>query len=226
GGNLAGVNVATLGLDGATLGTVVDGGSAHEFAWNASAADVLAALRVALDPNDSDPSLPYTRNVNVTKIGDVFTIYFEGALAGTAAPALAVLDHSNGSVTAATRTNGIDYYGVETLNLEYGSGADTVNVQGTSARTNLDLHGGTDRVYVSSEANVTPTTSVDFLQGNLDAIQGMLNVRAGDGDQQVLMISDAPPTAGKNVLMTDTASEALACDPAVPGTTDKHLAET
>ena len=212
GGSLAGVNVQQLVVTGATIATVTQGGSLRTFAPGASADDVLAGLQLLTDPNNTDPTLPRTRNVLVTKIGNVYTLFFQGSLAGSAAPHIGVV---SGSATVATRMNGIDYYNVETLNIDLGTGNDVFNVQGTTARTNLNLHEGDERVYVSSQAAYDLGTSTDFLTGNLDQLLGMLNIRAGDG-QNLLMISDESSHVGKDVLVTDTVSRALARDAAVP----------
>src|SRR5207253_454830 len=72
------------------------------------------------------------------------------------------------------------------------------------------------RIYVSSLANFDTTTRTDFLRGNLDQLHGMLNIRAGDG-RDLLMISDESQTRDKTVLVTDQTSRALALDPSVPG---------
>src|SRR5204863_4909962 len=114
-------------------------------------------------------------------------------------------------------------YNVETLNIDLGRGDDVFDVQGTTARTNLHLHEGNERVYVSSQAAETLATHTDFLRGNLDQVGGMLNIRAGDG-QSSLMISDESSHTGKDVLVTDTASRALTRDAAVPAAVPADVA--
>ena len=70
----------------------------------------------------------------------------------------------------ATRTNGIDYYGVETLNIALGIGNDVFNVQGTSAVTNLTLGAGDERVYVSLAGERRPRRPIrTSCAGDLDA---------------------------------------------------------
>jgi hypothetical protein len=112
-----------------------------------SAADVLAALSAILNPNNTNPALPFTNNVTVEKHGTSFTITFQGAYAGIR------IAYVSGAATIATRTSGIDYYGVDQLDIELGSGDDVFNVQGTAAHTatQLDTNDGVDHVYVSSE---------------------------------------------------------------------------
>ena len=220
GGDLAGMNIAPIAWQGgvsATVATITDGGTPRFFAHDASAEDLQAALQLLFDPNNTDPDLPHTHNVAVTRIGNVFLIFFQGALAGPDVhPVITSVNRTDGTITVATRTQGINYYNAETLNIELGSGNDVFNVRGTSARTNLKTHDGDDRIYVSSDANLTTDTTTDFLTGNLDAVNGMLNIRAGRG-RQVLMISDEASQVADNVLITDTTNRALALDPAVPG---------
>ena len=62
--------------------------------------------------------------------------------------------------------DGINYYGVEVLNVDSGSGTEIVSVQGTTAGsqgfaaaggiavTNVTLHGGDEKVFVSSNADL------------------------------------------------------------------------
>src|SRR5262249_22792535 len=110
-----------------------------------------------------------------------------------------------GTIAVATRMDGINYYGIETLNIDQGAGSDVLNVQSTSAVTNLNTGAGNDRIYVSSDANLDWTTNVgfDFLTGNLDGIRGTLNLDAGTG-RQLLMISDESAILGDpNVWITD-----------------------
>ena len=57
-------------------------------AYNATAAQVLAALNPILNPNNTDNSKPYTNNVAVSKIGNVITVVFQGAYAGNSITAV------------------------------------------------------------------------------------------------------------------------------------------
>ena len=80
---------------------------------------------------------------------------------------------------------------------DLGSGDDVVNVQGTTATTNLSTGAGDDRVYVSSGANVGLADHPSFIGGTLDSLLGTLNIDAGTGQAgQTLMISDEAATAG------------------------------
>ena len=221
-----------LGLDlpeltvenGLAIATITDGGSPLNFAPDASAEEILAALQLIADPSNTDPDLPHTRNVAVTKIGHVYIIYFQGARVGTdARPTVELLVGGTAKPEAvATRLDGINYYNVETLNIDLGSGDDVINVQGTTARTNLRLHDGDERIYVSSAADLDietaadPVDRFDFLPGHLDDVDGMLNIRAGAG-RHLLMISDeAAAASDADVLITDDSAKARGKDPAVP----------
>ena len=42
----------------------IDGSNTSSLAPDANAADVLAALQLITDPNNTDPDLPHTRNVD------------------------------------------------------------------------------------------------------------------------------------------------------------------
>ena len=186
-------------------------------AYNASAQDLYNALNPILNPNDTNPALPFTFNFAVTKHGNVFQVLFQGQY-----PSLSIdpadVDTTNlfGSLAIATRTSGIDYYGVGTLNIGLGSGDNTFNVQGTTSRTYLNANGVNDRIYVSSLAAITPSTTTDFLRGDLDAILGPLNIATGTG-HATLMISDESAVVGApNALITGSATEAQAQNPALP----------
>ena len=116
---------------------------------------------------------------------------------------------------------GIDYTGIDVLNLDLGSGDDRINVRGTSAETNLDTAQGDDLIYVSSGANLdaleTAPANGDLealhdaiLHGTLDAVTGTLNIEAGAG-QNTLGVSDRTyADADKNVLLTATSIQGLA----------------
>ncbi|MEK7246905.1 MAG: FlgD immunoglobulin-like domain containing protein, partial [Chloroflexota bacterium] len=147
-------------------------------AYNATAAEIRTALDPILNPNGSildpfnprnDNSRPYTNNVTVTKVGNVVTIAFQGEHRGKAVTAVDTTSLTNtagtASIDAATRHNGINYYGVETLNVSLGSGSDIFNVQGTSSVTNLNTAAGNDRVIVSSNANVNTGNLVTLRSG-------------------------------------------------------------
>jgi len=165
-------------------------------AFNAAADELLDALSAVLNPNNTDDAKPHTDNVAVAKFGNVFHVTFQGEYRDLAiAPADIDTSLLEGAVTLETRLDGINYYGLETLNIDLGAGSDVFNVQGTTAQTNLNLHAGDERVYVSSAADIDVGTSTDFLRGHLDNITGPLNIDAGTG-RHLLMVSDEAATAG------------------------------
>ncbi len=181
-----------------------------------SAAIVLTKLSAILNPNNASLDLPHTDNVAVNQFGNVYVIIFQGVhrtLRLTQANINAAgLTGGNHSVQLATRVDGINYYGVETLNIDLGSGDDVFNVQGTTASTNLNLRNGNDRVYVSDLADVTQATkdTADFLPGKLNALVGRLNIDAGLGTNR-LMVSDESTEQGDGaVVVTNEMIQGLA----------------
>ena len=126
----------------------------------------------------------------------------------------------------AVRTEGINYYELDTLNLNLGRGDDVVNVQGTSANTNLSLGAGNDRIYVSSTAAFGLNTSVnpgptDFLSGHLHNINGGLNVDAGTGRNLLLIGGEASTLDNNDIVISDVpvAGEPTNAEIAVRGLT-------
>jgi Ca2+-binding RTX toxin-like protein len=182
----------------ATSGTFTLGfGSAtpEVLAWNATADDLTAALWRLLG----------NRSGFAQRLGDEFIINFQGSVRTQ------VVDlEVTGDVTVTHRIAGVNYYGIDTLNLDLGSGADVLNVQGTAATvaTNLNTHAGEDRIYVSSAADLTTSTFTDHLLGHLNLITGTLNVDGGT-DRNLLMVSDeasavANGTVGTPALLTNS----------------------
>ena len=128
--------------------------------------------------------------------------------------------HLTGSASMSTRMDGIDYYGFEQVNIKTGAGTDVFNVQGTTIGSN-DFHGvsgplphgltplsgaqtnvttnapigsaGSDRVYLSSDANLdwSSWSGFDFLTGNLDDFQGALNIDLGLGRHRLFLSDEA-----------------------------------
>ena len=171
-------------------------------AYNASEADVLAAVSAILNPTNTDPTMSFTNNVTVRRFGNTYQLLFRGEDTATT---IAWVDTGalTGTLALATRVNGINYYGIETLNIDLGSGDDVFNVQGTTATTNLSLAAGDERVYVASGANYGLADHPDYLYGNLDQVLGALNIDAGTGRHQ-LMISDESSLVGdSDVRITD-----------------------
>ncbi|HVP74739.1 MAG TPA: hypothetical protein VMS63_01865, partial [Gaiellaceae bacterium] len=188
----------------------------------ASAEDLFTALNAVLNPNNINPALPFTDNVMVEKHGTTFTITYQGSMRTMR---IAYVDTSaiHGSIDVETRASGIDYANVETLNLNLGSGDDVVNVQGTTATTNLSTAAGDDRIYVSSGANVGLNDHPSFIAGTLDNLLGTLNIDAGTGNQ-TLMISDEASTVGvASALMTRDVNAARLVNPTLSPTAELYL---
>ncbi len=184
-------------------------GTSVEVAWDADHHALTAALWELLG----------NRNAAALTFGDVALINLQGELRGDGVE-LTVdasgLTHDSGVPQAELlrRTDGINYYAIDMLNIALGDGADVFNVQGTTAATNLMTRGGDDRIYVSSEANLDLDTATDFLRGHLDRITGALNIDAGTG-RNLLMISDeanpvASGTAEAPARITDQTSDLFA----------------
>jgi Ca2+-binding RTX toxin-like protein/flagellar hook assembly protein FlgD len=134
----------------------------------ASAEDVLKAFSAVLDPNNAFSDRPWTKNVAVTQFGNTYQIAFQGEWKNLFIKPddINTAGLSAGTVELATRMNGINYYGIGTLNINLGQGSDIMNVQATTAVTNINTGAGSDQVYVSSDANVNPTWGTDsFLTG-------------------------------------------------------------
>src|SRR5947208_12395082 len=111
---------------------------------------------------------------------------------------------------------GIDYYNVDTLNLDLGSGDNVVNIRGTTAITNIYGYDGNERFYVSSLAkeDLVSALTTDFLEGNLDFIRGNLNISAGAGRQLLFISDEASVIPDQNVKVTDNPASPTA----LPGT--------
>ncbi|HET6575741.1 MAG TPA: hypothetical protein VFG68_19225, partial [Fimbriiglobus sp.] len=169
----------------------------------------------------------------VTRVGNTYTIGFLGKTRQTdggrgASSVKAIPIGLAGTASVVTRMDGIDYHGIERLDIRLGSGADVFNVQGTSAgsfkldldtvhaATNLSLGGGDDQVFVSSHADLDHATitatagaadAFDFLTGDLEQVRGNLNIDAGAGRHRIL-VSDEADTTGDGttaspVVITD-----------------------
>src|SRR5581483_10522845 len=197
---------------------------------------VLAALSAILNPNNSNPSLPFTDNVSVEQHGSAYTFIFRGAFAGVQIAYLEshftgsqcvngvcnVLPTSAASLT--TPTGGIVYYNVDNLDIELGSGGDDFNVQGTAAgtTTQLDTNGGSDHVFVSDQANAVAGTGLDHLTGTLGSILGTLNIDEGadTAPGQSLLISDEGDAAARTFTLSDGVVSGLA--PATINYTASH----
>ena len=120
-----------------------------------------------------------------------------------------------GTATLVSRMDGLTFFGIETLNVDTGSGTEILSVQGASAgsrgfelgggfaSTNVRLHGGNDRVYVSSNADLDAVSAgvLDFLTGSLHDVRGALNLDLGIGRHR-LFVSDEAATLGDGSVAT------------------------
>ena len=95
-------------------------------------------------------TVPFTDNIAVSKHGNTFVLTFQGSQRNVKLDAVNGAGLLGGTLDVATRVEGVNYYGVGTLNVNLGSGADTANVRGTSAVTNLSTGAGDDTISVAS----------------------------------------------------------------------------
>ncbi|MCG3178570.1 MAG: hypothetical protein BIFFINMI_00898 [Phycisphaerae bacterium] len=127
---------------------------------------------------------------------------------------------------------GIEYYGIDTFNLDLGSGNDRFNVRGTSAHTFLDAGPGDDLIYVSSGANLAaldsyapPAGGADLADlhdtilhadagarpgGTLDYVTGTLHIEAGAGHNSLAVSDHNDPDPDTGVTITSSAIVGLA----------------
>ena len=178
--------------------------------FDATADVVRQALQNAIVAND--PRLVFKFDVMVDRYRDgldrnIYVIGFQGNLrlnnGGPGANFLG-LDATGltGTASLATRMDGLEYFGIENLNVDTGSASDILSVQGTSsgsngftgaAVTNMRLHNGDDKVFISSNADqdLSSWQNVDFLTGNLDDLRGALNIDLGTGRHELFMSDQA-----------------------------------
>jgi Ca2+-binding RTX toxin-like protein len=213
-------------------------------AFDASAEEVRRALQheLARKLNGLNPDADLSRtreafksDFSVARIGNTFIIGFQGVTrqidGGQGVSLLKVVGNadfnSSGGAEIVTRMDGINYYGLEKVNINFGSGTDILNVQGTSAgsfkginadldavhaATNITLGNsvnGNDQVFISSNADLDSHTIkmtagqadvFEFLTGTLDNISGNLNIDFGSGRHR-LLISDEAGTVGDGTVL-------------------------
>jgi hypothetical protein len=218
------VQAVTINATGGTftLSLAGRGSATAALNYDASAEEVRAALQLALEGGNLGKT-----DLEVQRYGNVYLIGFEGQLrdvsGGSPIPLLTAntsgltgTPASLAPVTIATRMNGINYYGLETLNINLGASAGSVlNVQGTSpgstatatsrSVTNVVFGSGDNQVFISSNADLDQNTQpgFDFLTGDMNSMYGSLNVDFGTGRHR-LMISNEAATAGDpNIQITD-----------------------
>jgi Ca2+-binding RTX toxin-like protein len=88
-------------------------------------------------------------------------------------------------MTDMARNDGVNYYGLENLTLDLGSGDDGVNVRGTTAHTRVNAGAGDDLVFVSDAANLGNVANVlDAV--DLSRLVGALQAAAATRDVEAL----------------------------------------
>jgi Ca2+-binding RTX toxin-like protein len=125
-----------------------------------------------------------------------------------------------------TRMAGITYFGFEEITIDTGSGTETFNIQGTTsgspgfsdaggvAVTDVNLHDGDEKIFVSSNADLGHNTwdGFDFLTGDVDDVNGALNLDLGTGRHRLFIsdeatdVGDAAPndnTDGSPIIISD-----------------------
>ncbi|HEX4527586.1 MAG TPA: hypothetical protein VH108_12695 [Gaiellaceae bacterium] len=185
-----GAATVTLNAVGGTFTLTSGGARTYALAYDATAGAIAAALNALLG----------TGVVGVVRNGSTLSI------TGLGTASLTVDDANlDNPLAVATRRSGIGYKNIEVLNVDLGSGDDVVNVQGTSAITNVFGHNGNERYYVSSLANETLASAqtTDLLLGNLDDLLGNLNIDAGAGRHRLFVSDEAAVVGDPNVSITD-----------------------
>jgi Ca2+-binding RTX toxin-like protein len=129
-----------------------------------------------------------------------------------------------GTVSIQTRMDGINYYGLEVLNITTGFGEEVFNIQGTTpgsggfagaggiAVTNVSVNDGDDRIFASSNADLDDVSwgAFQFLTGNLDDFNGALNLDLGDGRHRLFISDEGTSVGDTDVVITDA-------NPSAPG---------
>ncbi len=200
-------NSVNIGLDavGGTYTIVTSAGPTYELAWNAPA----SALQSALD------SLLGSTTISVAAITGGFAI--SNLPVGVASSLSIDYSQLNAPVVVTVQGQGIAYNNLTTLNLDLDPYDNVVNVQGTTAVTNIFGHGGNNQFFVSSVANQTQSSAetTDFLMGNLAGILGDLNIAAGNGVHKLYISNEGSVSGVPNGLITSNTSS----NPnALPGT--------
>ncbi len=176
----------------------------YSLAWNATAADIQAALSSLLNDN------------LITVVPNAGGYLIAGLPPGVA-PGFSI-DTSQlvAPLASSAPGQGIEYNHVATLNLDLGPHDNVVNVQGTTAVTNIFGHGGNEQFFVSSLADESLQTApaADFLLGNLAGILGNLNLAAGAGTHKLYISNEGSVSGVASGVITSVATSPTA----LPGT--------
>src|SRR5262249_26327991 len=175
--------------------------------FDASAADVLATLSAILNPNNTNPALPFTDNVAVSRHGNVYHSLLQCQYRRLMLlPTDIDVSLLQGTAILATREDGLNYYGIENLTVNLGSGNDHFDIASTGAATILNTAAGTDTVNVRTIdhdttintgaaddlVNVGSEYGLSTAPGTLNAISGLLTINGGDQTgQDILNVDDA-----------------------------------
>ena len=191
----------TIEAVGGTYALVVSGARTYPLAAASDAAAIATALNALLG----------TTTLNVTELAPTTKGLARTFRVGGLPSGLNVDDRNLvRPVVVAARRSGIDYASVDRLILDLGSGDDVVNVRGTTAVTDVYSHAGDDRFSISSLAaeTVESAQTTDYVEGNLDALLGNLNLSAGEGRHRLFVSDEAAVAGDPDVLITDAPSTA------------------
>ena len=167
--------------------------------WNVSAGAMAQALRDLLD----------APGIGVSQAGTDYTV--TGLPAGIASALSVDARNLDNPVEIEGRLHGINYFGVDLLNVDLSDHDEVFNIQGTTAITNVFGHAGDELYYISSLAreNFVTAATTDYLEGDLDDVLGALNLDVAWG-RHLLMISDeATITGDPDVRITDLPTTGL-----------------
>jgi RTX calcium-binding nonapeptide repeat (4 copies) len=239
------VQVLTVNATGGSFALSLLGGTitTAPIRYDASADELQSAFQAAFAK--IDPSEAFKIDVTVSRYANVYLIGFQGKLRrlnGGKGVDLLAAGTSNllGTATVASRVDGLNYYGVETLNVDFGSGNDVLNVQGTTAgsagfaqgggvaSTNIALHDGNGQIFVSSNADLDLATAsadldhngvpdFDFLTGTLAGVGGALNLDAGTGLHRLMISNEAATVGAADARITRRAANLPGANPTALG---------
>ncbi|HOG08368.1 MAG TPA: hypothetical protein PK983_09750, partial [Syntrophales bacterium] len=171
-------------------------------AYNAGAETVYDALAPILNPNNSRNDLPWTNNVSVRKVDNVLFITFQGAY-GDLEIGYGDVDTSgltDVDVVLDTRLTGINYYSLEALDIDLGSGNDRFDVEDTAS--------GTPTIVTTGSGN--DTINVYNKDRSLDGILAELTIDAMGGRNTLNVDGSGDTVADTGVLITHAAITGLA----------------
>ena len=222
------VQVLTVDATGGVYRLSFAGGSitTGDIPYDASAEVLRQLIQDAIAQGDVFAALKF--DVTVERYENVYVIGFQGNFRSLEdgpgvdffvahTPLLA------GTVAIQTRMDGINYYGLEVLNITTGSGSEVFNVQGTTpgsggfaldggiAVTNVSLNDGDDRVFASSNADLDHASwsAFQFLTGTVDDFRGALNLDLGLGRHRLFVSDEGTSVGDTDVRISDSEPAAL-----------------